>query len=93
MSSFVFIFYQFVLSLIWLWICKALTDLNTSNNPTTTLRRGTTLFVSPTSLSHHRLAAATPAENNVTVKTGPSTMGKIEDLYTTISGSHDSFES
>lgn len=93
MSSFVFIFYQLVLSLIWLGIRKTSTDLNTSSNPTTTLRRGITLFVSPTSLPHHRLAAATTAENNVTVKTGPNTMGKIEDLYTTISGSHDIFES
>ena len=55
-------------------------DDSPSNKATTTLNNGTTLLVRPTSFPYKIEAAATAAENSVTVRTGPSTVGMTESV-------------
>jgi hypothetical protein len=52
-----------------------------------------TLFVRPTSLPHMSAATATLAAKSETDRTGPSTVGMMEEWKTRMSGSHEILES
>lgn len=52
-----------------------------------------TLLLRPRSLPYSKLAAATPPAKSVTVKTGPNTVGMIDERKTATSGSQESLDS
>jgi hypothetical protein len=70
-----------------------LVSYSPSSKATTTDSKGTTLFVRPTSLPYINDAAATQAEKNVTLSTGPMTVGMMDPRQTSTSGSHEILDS